>query len=694
MRAARVAVAIAAMLLVAGALAQGVARVPGPIVEINGQRWEPAQPPLRMKGEIFVPLRELVELLGGQLSWDEQHKKAEVKIGQAQLVLWLGRQFAVINGEPVELPFAPMTVNDTLYAPLGAIVIALDGQAEWDAASETMRVEVQAPGIRAQLVGTLVQVFEGRPPVLIVYEPASQKYRAITLADNAAIRVQRPGMPLLPANVRQLQPGDELRITLDENERAVAVTARYAVVEGEVQFVGENQVVLAGGARLKLMSIAKVVDERGREVPADRLGPGARVRARINPSTKETARIILLRPAPRTGELRITAAYIVNRRAAYRPGQRIEVRVLASPGARVWCSIGRALRNLPLREVAPGRYEATIILPAEAQGQQWLSVTAERGGQRVTRDMAADKFWIDGQPPRILRVAPEDGSTAAQARPAIQVQFRDNESGIDRRSVALIVDARDVTEKARITNQFVVYQPDSALKPGEHSVRVRVADLAGNRAERSWRFKVAQPTHPVRYVKHNAAKVLCRGDVLKVWVGVARRGRRCWVEVDGLRMDLQPNEAGTEYSGEHRIAAGEVVRDGRLTVHFVDADGREWVGRGQTRIAIRGDLPGGVEITSPQEGQRVTGKFEVQGLARPGSRVRVVVTFYKKRALLIQFDVADETVTVDEEGRFKVGPIEVEQPLWGRPDKFIIRAIQLDESGQPASEAKIEVPAR
>jgi hypothetical protein len=103
--------------------------------------------------------------------------------------------------------------------------------------------------------------------------------------------------------------------------------------------------------------------------------------------------------------------------------------------------------------------------------------------------------------PTIAIISPLEGETIPTDLPEIKVEY-DDLSGIDRDSVAIIVDNYDVTEweEATITTTSCFYTPPEffALDDGNHTVTIQVADKEGNLASLTWMFIVdtslPQPT--------------------------------------------------------------------------------------------------------------------------------------------------------------------------------------------------------
>ncbi len=107
----------------------------------------------------------------------------------------------------------------------------------------------------------------------------------------------------------------------------------------------------------------------------------------------------------------------------------------------------------------------------------------------------------DANAPVISRIEPVENavipSTAIPGslttRVNISATFRDDRA-INPRSVRLVLDGRDVTAHANVTEGSVTYSAD--LDAGTHVVLVEVRDTSDNQASRAWQFVVGAPPEP------------------------------------------------------------------------------------------------------------------------------------------------------------------------------------------------------
>jgi len=98
------------------------------------------------------------------------------------------------------------------------------------------------------------------------------------------------------------------------------------------------------------------------------------------------------------------------------------------------------------------------------------------------------KISSDSEPPEIMDLRPQNGSTISEIRPLIGASLKDEDSGVDATSVALTVDGSNVTENASVFPNKIWYTIQRPLAAGRHSVSMKVKDLQGNAAERTWSF--------------------------------------------------------------------------------------------------------------------------------------------------------------------------------------------------------------
>ncbi|WP_342553861.1 serine hydrolase [Paenibacillus sp. FSL R7-0652] len=94
-------------------------------IEVNGEQqfWQHA--PLNFKGTTYVPLRDVVQSVKGNLKWDARSKTATIIVGRDTLVHQAGSDTIQVNKVSLSIPASSRTVNGTLMVPVRAVANAL-----------------------------------------------------------------------------------------------------------------------------------------------------------------------------------------------------------------------------------------------------------------------------------------------------------------------------------------------------------------------------------------------------------------------------------------------------------------------------------------------------------------------------------------------------------------------------------------
>ncbi|MEA2665796.1 MAG: hypothetical protein QOI11_2740 [Candidatus Eremiobacteraeota bacterium] len=182
------------------------------------------------------------------------------------------------------------------------------------------------------------------------------------------------------------------------------------------------------------------------------------------------ARVVTLRRGTRVARLPAGGAVRVVAGRAYAP-----LRALASAFG-VGVAYDGATRTVALRDggnVARG--DETVSAGTPAAPGTVTGQAANGGAIRAGTTSISAATAIAG-------LQPADGTTVHEPYPTIAARV-DGVAAIDRSTLRLILDGRDVSADASVVGNAVVYTPRTALPPGDHAVALAVNGLA-----RSWRF--------------------------------------------------------------------------------------------------------------------------------------------------------------------------------------------------------------
>lgn len=112
---------------------------PGLAARIPDWQWLRTEvPPERRDGRVFVPLRAAATALGKQVHWDPDTRQVTFPTASGMVVLEIGGDRAVVNGQPVELAAPPFIRNGRTLIPLRFAAEALDVPIHYEARTESV----------------------------------------------------------------------------------------------------------------------------------------------------------------------------------------------------------------------------------------------------------------------------------------------------------------------------------------------------------------------------------------------------------------------------------------------------------------------------------------------------------------------------------------------------------------------------
>ncbi len=84
---------------------------------LNGQPGNIAEEPNEQQGVVYVPYKQVVEGLGGTVTWDNTSKTAVGTIGKWAATFTLGSDTADVSGTTVQFPSPSFVDSGELYVP-------------------------------------------------------------------------------------------------------------------------------------------------------------------------------------------------------------------------------------------------------------------------------------------------------------------------------------------------------------------------------------------------------------------------------------------------------------------------------------------------------------------------------------------------------------------------------------------------
>ncbi len=408
--------------------------------------------------------------------------------------------------------------------------------------------------------------------------------------------------------------------------------------------------------------------------------------------------VLVAAPAP-TGGVRIESLTHDARRPL-RAGDSFTVTLRGSIGASATFDIFGVASDVRMREARPGVYGAQpavyagtyTVRPGDAARQAAVFATLKVGSQEVIA--SADRaITIDTRPPEITSLQPRPETRLANIRPNIVATFFDGESSVNPGAVRLLVNGKNVTAEASITETSVSYNPPVPFDPGPVRVELTVSDRAGNTERTNWTFTIAPSDDLIKSVTINPATPLKSGDVLTlVMTGVP--GGEAAFTIEGLPSPVPLRESRTPglYFGTYEAQRGQQIVGAAILVTLVKEGRRSTAAAttGVTILSVPPPAPAGVSSSRViVAGARPATRIVLRGRSRPGYRILGRIAYETRAPLGEDQGALQEFLTrVGNDGTWQaaIGPFV---PV--RAARFLVTVVAIDPAGQQSPPVVIQV---
>ncbi|MGB9694054.1 MAG: stalk domain-containing protein, partial [Fervidobacterium sp.] len=126
-----------------------VLEIGSPVMYVNSSLAEidpgRATVPVIKNGRTLLPVRAIIESLGGYVSWDGNERKVFINLGTIKIELWIGKNVARVNGtdkliDPENPEVVPLIINDRTMLPIRFIAENLGATVDWDAEKKIVKI--------------------------------------------------------------------------------------------------------------------------------------------------------------------------------------------------------------------------------------------------------------------------------------------------------------------------------------------------------------------------------------------------------------------------------------------------------------------------------------------------------------------------------------------------------------------------
>lgn len=123
-------------------------QVGNPIMTVNGTESEidPGRgtAPIIQNGRTLVPIRAIIEAMGGSVNWDEETQTVLLELEGDIITLTLGSTTAYFNETASTLDVAPVSINDRTMLPVRYIAESFRFTVDWDDETQTVTITKSA----------------------------------------------------------------------------------------------------------------------------------------------------------------------------------------------------------------------------------------------------------------------------------------------------------------------------------------------------------------------------------------------------------------------------------------------------------------------------------------------------------------------------------------------------------------------
>ena len=91
-------------------------------------------------GRTLVPIRAIIEGMGGKVDWDEKNKKITLTYYSDKIELTLEKTKAYLNGSSKTLDVAPKSINNRTMLPIRFVSENFGCDVEWDGNTQTITI--------------------------------------------------------------------------------------------------------------------------------------------------------------------------------------------------------------------------------------------------------------------------------------------------------------------------------------------------------------------------------------------------------------------------------------------------------------------------------------------------------------------------------------------------------------------------
>lgn len=120
-----------------------ILKIDDPVMTVNKTEKEIdsfGTSPIISNGRTLLPIRAVVEEMGGTVEWNAENKQTELKYSDTDIVLTIDSQTALLNGTDTEIDAAPVIINARTFLPIRFIAESFGFNVDWNSENKTITI--------------------------------------------------------------------------------------------------------------------------------------------------------------------------------------------------------------------------------------------------------------------------------------------------------------------------------------------------------------------------------------------------------------------------------------------------------------------------------------------------------------------------------------------------------------------------
>ena len=125
-------------------------QIGNPVMTVNGEEKaidEQGTAPVVINNRTLLPVRAIVEEIGGGVAWDEETRTVLLGYKDDIIILEADNQTAYLNESKRELDVAPTVINDRTMLPIRFIANGFGFDVDWNEDTQTVTITLKDEGV-------------------------------------------------------------------------------------------------------------------------------------------------------------------------------------------------------------------------------------------------------------------------------------------------------------------------------------------------------------------------------------------------------------------------------------------------------------------------------------------------------------------------------------------------------------------